>query len=174
MPPKLNLSSCIDYIFGLPIDSFEGITEAVPTEFDVTKRYMFITNNAPRGMSPLKILASELVEIWSSKGFLNVKSEKSVEDSLRRNLLPRLEKIKRERFKYSSDQVHIKAKRREFSDIFEIVYDDSKSPAKRSKKEPIGKYRVVCRHSDLLGPLRQNILSKFLTVIIVVLWVCIS
>ena len=75
--------------FFLSIESFEDISEELPTECEVVRRYMFLIDSDNNKTAAQKILALELVKHWTSQGFVDIKSVKSVADSLRRNIINR-------------------------------------------------------------------------------------
>ena len=136
-----SLAQKLGHIFD-PIHSFENLTDP-PTEKEVVCRFIAIFdserksfhNAASTEYSTFPILAKELIEFWNKNDVLKTATQQSVEDKLRKTLIPKMKLILKNVHQVKTE-IHINKIHEDFSHTFELnVSPGRPSPAKRIRKE---------------------------------------
>ena len=131
-----SLAQKLGHIFH-PITSFEHLTNP-PTEKEVVCRFIAIFDNernlyhnsSSAESTAFPILAKELIEFWKKHNI--EKTQRAVEDKLRKILIPKMKLILR---KIPRSDVLINKTLEKFSDTFKINESPGPTPAKRIREE---------------------------------------
>ena len=137
--PYKSLAQKIGHIFD-PINSFEHLTNP-PTEKEVVCRFIAIFDSERKSFhnassteySTFPILAKELIEFWSKNDIFKTATQQSVEDKLRKTLIPKMKLILKNVHQVKTE-IRINKIHEDFSHTFELNVSPGR-PAKRIRKE---------------------------------------
>ena len=136
-----SLAQKVGHIFD-PIDSFQHLTSS-PTEKEVICRYIAIFDSERKSFhnassteySTFPILAKELIGFWNKNDIFKTATLQSVEDKLRKTLIPKMKLIMKNVHQVKTE-IHINKIHEDFSHTFELnVSPGRPSPAKKIRKE---------------------------------------
>ena len=142
-PNFKSMAEKIGHIFD-PIDSFENLTNS-PTEKEVVCRFIAIFDSERKSFhnassteySTFPLLAKELIGFWNKNDIFKTATQNSVEDKLRKTLIPKMKLILKNVHQVKTE-IRINKIHEDFSHTFELnVSPGRPSPAKRIRKESL-------------------------------------